>query len=368
MRKLILTGDVFRPFVVGTRVESATWKNVRWLDGIVGTAARLAGFEVSTVSWDEGLPDGAGFFDTPGLYGLLGLPLSIESWAELITGPALPEPVEAAIRSLFGAADLVVGCELPDLLLRILDAAGVAVVDVFSYPVRFMDDLVLALRTNRADIHALLLHHAFARDAAVLQAGLIKSKAAWMAPPLPLRPGTALVLGQVADDRAAIDPATGRFRQLADYADAIADLVRGAAMVLFKPHPYDRGDSSTQRMMRELGSVQWTDANLYHLLARPEIETVCAVNSSGLAEAELFGKRVVRLAPSLDVYGEAPPRAAGGYGEAVPQDGAWCDPSFWRTVRTGQDGGAPLLAPRDNRLRRSLNADWGFSAIDRILA
>ncbi|EJW13226.1 hypothetical protein A33M_0083 [Rhodovulum sp. PH10] len=348
--RLIVTGDVFRPFRRANGWESATWKNIRWLDGIVGTAARLAGWEVSTVAWDEGLPDGHGFFDTPAFYDLLGLPVSIESWAQVITRPSLPAEIEAAIATLLDA-DLVVGSEMPDHLLRILDAAGTAVVDVVAHPVRFLDDLVMALRTNRADIHARLLRHAFDLDAAVMQAGWIRSKVAWMAPPLPLVPGTALVLGQVAD-----------------HADTIRDLALASAMVLFKPHPYDRPDSATQRMMRGLGAVRWTDTNLYHLLARPEIETVCAINSSGLDEAEFFGKRVIRLAPPLHVHGDAPPPAAGGFGEAVPQDDAWCDPSFWRALRTGDDEDRPLLAPRANRLRRSLNADWGFCAIDRILA
>lgn len=367
MRELVVTGDVFRPFDVGERWESATWKNIRWLDGIVGTAARLAGFEVRSVAWDEALPLGRGFVDTPALYAALGLPVSTRSWAELITRPALPESVEAMLRDLYAGADLVVGYELPDHLLRILGAAGVAVIDVILHPVRFLDDAVFALRTNRADIHARLLRHALPADLPVLQAGLIRSKAAWMTPPLPLRPGAALVLGQVAEDRAAVDPATGRFVGLADHADTILDLAVRSSMLLFKPHPYDRPGSAAQRMMRRLGAVQWTDANVYHLLAQPEIETVCAVNSSALVEAELFGKRVVRLAPSLYRFGDAAP-VDGGYGEAVPQDGAWCEPDFWRAQRSGNEGAGRLLPQRANRLRRSLNADWGFSSIDRVVA
>lgn len=364
--RLIVTGDIFRPFRVGGRWESATWKNIRWLDGIVGTAAHLAGWRVSTVSWDDALRPGRGHVDTPAIYEDAALPLSHDGWVRLICREHLSPEVEAALLTLFDA-DLVVGYEMPDHLLRILDRAGIAVVDVILHPVRFLDDLVFALRTNRADIHGLLMRHALAPDVAVLQAGFIKSKAAWMRPPVALRPGAALVLGQVADDRAAVDPATGRCRELGDHAAAIVDLCADASMVLFKPHPYDRATSPSQRTMRRLKSVQWTDANIYHLLAQPEIDAVLAINSSGLVEAEFFGKRAVWLAPPLYRFGDTPPADAGGYGAAVPQDASWCDPGFWNAVRGG-DAEPRLLARRANRLRRSLNADWGFSAIDRIVA
>ncbi|BAR99103.1 hypothetical protein BV133_1510 [Blastochloris viridis] len=360
-----MTGDIFRPFRLGQRWESATWKNVRWLDGIAGTAARLAGWDVATVSWDPALRRSHGNVDMPAIYDALGLPLDRAGWVELLRRPMLPDAIERELLDLFDA-DLVVGYEIPDHLLRILSRAGIAVVDVILHPVRFLDDVVFALRTNRADIHALLAQHAVAREAIALQAGLIRSKAAWMRPPLPLRPGAALVLGQVGDDRAAIDTATGRNRSLADHAGRLLELCADSSMVLFKPHPYDPAQSDTGITLRRLQAVQWTNANFYHLIAQPEIDVVCALNSSGLVEAEYFGKAALWLAPPLYRFGDTAP-ADGGFGDALPQDGAWCNPAFWSAVR-GAGPAAVLAAVRPNRLRRALNADWGFSSIDKVVA
>lgn len=368
-RRLVLTGDFLRPFPMPSGWESATWKNIRWLDGIVGTAARLAGFEVSTVSWDERLGVDAGYFDTPAAYRALGLPLSTDGWAHLAGLAEIDAELADALLAPFRDS-LVVGYEMPDLLLALLDEAGIAVVDLVLHPLRFLDDLVFALRTNRPEIHALLLANELDAELPALSAGRIRSKAAWMAPPLPLSPGTVLILGQVARDRAALDAETGRFAHLGEHGAELLDLVTGASMALFKPHPYDQAASPSQVAMRAFGSVQRTEANLYHLLAQDEVEAVVALNSSGLDEAAVFGKRAVWLRPPLYAFGRTSPGPAGGFGEAVPQDGAWTEPAFWRLLAAGTAQPVSPISgmPRPNRLRKSMNADWGFGAIDRILA
>ncbi|ABC23437.1 hypothetical protein [Rhodospirillum rubrum] len=366
--KLIVTGDIFRPYPSGQRHESAVWKNVRWLDGIVGTAARLSGWTVTTASWDPRLPSPAIYIDTPAIYEAFGIPLTIAGWGKLLSQPSCPPEVESLLIDAF-AADLVVGYEMPDLLLRLLDRAGIAVIDISLYPVRFLDDVVFALRSNRPDIHAVLLQHAVPRAEMLLQAGLLKSKAAWMEPPLrqPLRPGTTVILGQVPGDRALLDGETGRFRCLEDYAAQLLDLCLNSSMVLFKPHPYAAGQSQTNKVMSEIGAVTWVDANVYHLLAQPEVSTVCALNSSVLVEAELFGKDAIWLAPPLYHYGDEFPADA-RFGAAVPLTSAWCNPDFWSALRGEKPDESVALTPRPNRLRRALNADWGFSSMDKVVA
>ncbi len=364
--KLILTGDFFRPFKVGDRWESATWKNVRWLDGIVGTAAGLAGWDVSTVSWDHALNQNHQDVDVGQIYEAMKLPLNVDGWCKLISQPALPATVESYLLSLFDG-DLVVGYEMPEHLLRLLTGAGITVVEVILHPVRFLDDLVFALRTNDEAIHSRLLSHQVPRDAMVRQAGFIKAKAAWMVPPLPISAGTSLILGQVDTDRAAVDPMTGSLRSLADHAETLLDLIVQSSSTLFRPHPYQTQGSGSLSFMRSLRSVRFTDANYYHLLSLPEVETVCAVNSSGLVEAELFGKKAIWLAPPCFEFGCKEPANA-GYGAAVPQDASWYAPSFWKAIHLNtalsQEQPTP---PSPNRLRRSMNADWGFSIIDRVV-
>lgn len=365
--KLVLTGDFFRPFLVNNRWESATWKNVRWLDGIVGTSARLAGWEVSTVSWDPALAGDHTDVDVREIYDALKLQLSIEGWGKLISLPTLPEQVERHLISLFNA-DLVVGYEMPEHLLRLLNRAGIAVIDVVLHPVRFLDDIIFALRTNRQDIHARLLCHEIQKNEMIRQAGFIKAKAAWMRPPHMLPPGASLILGQVDTDRAAVDPSTGSFRSLVDHAETLLDLVVRSSATLFRPHPYQFTESQTHSFFKRLPSVHFTNASYYHLLAQNEIETVCALNSSGLVEAELFGKEAIWLTQPCYQFGTDAPEAD-KFGALVPQDGGWYSPTFWEAIRSkaglSEEKSTPLSP---DRLRRSMNADWGFAAINKVIA
>ncbi|MBR0813735.1 hypothetical protein JQ544_19540 [Bradyrhizobium diazoefficiens] len=365
--RLTLTADLFRPYLVGTTWESGTWKHVRWLDGIVGTAARLGGWQVGTASWDARLRGDHHYFHTPDLYEQAGLPLTMEGWGKLLSLETLPAGVANAVTELFRGTT-VVGYELPDLMCRLLDQAGIAVIDLILYPVRFLDDVVFAARTNRASIHRMLLHNLLDLRDAVLRAGFVRSKASFMTP-LNLRPGTTLILGQVPDDRAALDLETGRFVQLGDYLSDLIELSVRSSAVLFKPHPYDQPHSAARKAIKSLRSVGWTDLNLYQLLAQPEIETVCALNSSGLVEAELFGKRTIALKPPLYRFGTGAPGTDGGFGDAVPQSAGWYSPQTWHCL-LDESHSLPEFSHglEKDRLRRALNADWGFGAIDRVVA
>jgi hypothetical protein len=365
--RLTLTADLFRPYPVGTTWESGTWKHVRWLDGIVGTAARLGGWQVATASWDARLRGDHHYLHTPDLYELAGLPLTFEGWGKLLSLKSVPTEIANAVTEPFRGTT-VVGYELPDLMCRLLDQAGIAVIDLILYPVRFLDDVIFAARTNRVSIHRVLLHNMLDLRESALRAGFVKSKASFMKP-LNLRPGTALILGQVPDDRASLDLETGRFVQLGDYLSDLIELSVRSPAVLFKPHPYDHPLSATHRAVKSLGAVGWTDLNLYQLLAQPEIETVCALNSSGLVEAQLFGKQTIALKQPLYRFGAGAPDNTGGFGDAVPQNGGWYAPQTWRSL-LDEGRGLPEQSHglEKDRLRRALNADWGFGAIDKVVA
>ncbi|RJF75459.1 hypothetical protein [Rhodopseudomonas palustris] len=365
-RNIVITSDILRPFLEGDHWYSGTWKNVRWLDALVGTAARRAGWNVRTVSWDTLLSDSSDYVDAHELYDLLDLPLDIEGWIQLIAKPTLPTEVEQKLLANFTGADLVIGYELPDYLLRIFDRAGFSVIDLVLHPIRFLDDLVIAARSNRKDIHRALCFHALSSDTIDLQVALIKAKAAWMRSTRQLTGKTALLVGQVAHDRSIVDLSTRRFRNFGDYRSEIEQLKMEHSAVLFKPHPYDPPNSASQCAVRELTGIEWVTDNFYYLVAQPEITTVCAINSSALLEARHFGKREVWLSDPLYRFGDEFPSESSRYGGLVPQTPAWIYPSFWRSIKSGILEAHNIPFVRD-QIRRSFNADWGFSGVSNVV-
>lgn len=364
IRTISFTGDVLRPFPAPEGGwESATWKNVRWLSHLLGwQLATATGLSATRVSWER---DG---FDARRVYQSLGRAVSPESWASIFYLDHLPEPAEELLARPF-VGSLVVGVEIPNVLQHVLSRRGIPFVDMVAHPVRFMDDLLFAFRTNHAGIHARLVSHRFDLEACVPFAQLLRAKAAWM-PALALPPGTALITGQVATDKALIGRAEGRFLSLADYTESLFEICERHPLVLWKPHPYQGGECPSRRVIASFRAIRTVTDNFYHLVSQEGITDVYAINSGTVAEAPYFGRAGHALAPALYEFGERGPVAARA-SDCVPIGEAFLSPGFWSDVlaplvdtRSDCPPGPPA---RSSRLRRSLNADWDHGFMDEVV-
>ena len=371
--RIVVTGDLLRPFLVSGEWESATWKNIRWLHALLGPSLAPLNLPVTTLAWDDrAAPGTCERFDTPGLYHRLGQDLSLHSWAFLASRKQAPDGLVEALRAPLSEA-LVIGYEMPDSVIDALQRLGRPFIDVILHPLRFLPDLVFALRTNVPDFHRHLVAHRLSEAAVARQAGLIQAKAAWMAPPASIPPGSVLVLGQVSSDRAMVQP-DGRFAQMEDHLARLHRLCCDHPCVLFKAHPYEAAGTGASGTVRRLPAIVHTRANFYHLLAQPEIEGVVALNSSGLVEARAFGRRGENLLPFLYDFERERAPDTNGPGDPVALTSAWTEPGFWRRLldpglaAPGSDaiGASPPWTP--NALRRSMNADWGYSFIEKVCA
>lgn len=368
--RIVITADLLRPFARGQEWESATWKNVRWLHHVLSPALHACGVEPETLSWDDRCPGGRHhFFDTPAIYHRQGLALEPGNWARLAQSTTAPQALVQALDAATQGA-LVIGYEMPPVMLDILQQLERPYVDVVLHPWRFLPDLVFALRSNRPALQTQIEAQRLPAALAVQQAALIQAKAAWMSPPCELPPGTALLLGQVAGDRAAALP-DGRFASLGDHLHRLHQICTEHPLVLYKPHPYAGPNDRSTEAVASLPAIRVVDHNFYHLLAQPELDTVVALNSSGLVEARAFGRRSHNLIPWLYDFEAATPPAPGQPAAPVPLDSRWTQAGFWQPLlldrpEAGDTAPTPCLPPQT--LRRAMNADWGYHFIEQVCA
>lgn len=389
--RIVITGDLMRPFPSGHGWVSATSRNIRWLRQVLDPALRATKLPISMLAWDERMQRHEGrYFDASAvasrsMQGFAGSTLgpthSLEAWAAWTERLPVDAPFIEALAPEVERA-LVIGYEMPPAMIDALQTLGRPFVDVVLHPVRFMPDLVFALRTNIPEWHERFLQHQVQESTIARQAALIAAKVAWMAPPEPLTPGAALLLGQVGIDRAVVS--AGRFASLADHLDMLHALCVDHPQVLFKPHPYGVGPDRSAQAVAAFAAIQRSEANFYHLVAQPEIELVVALNSSGLHEARYFGKRARSLIKPLHDFDALRPPSKADPGDPVAQTQDWIRADFWEAlvcgaspVKASQDSDRsppePQLVmrtfePTPNLLRRSMNADWGYSFIERICA
>lgn len=282
-------------------------------------------------------------------------------WAErFVAAPSdLPDvPVDAML------GRFCVTYEAPPYLLSLLDALRVPWLDIRLHPVRFLDDLIFAVRAADPDTQAALLEQALPESLPVVTAGLREAMGQFISDAT-VPDDTLLVVGQRPMDATQI--VDGTFFDAAPHRAEIERVCAAHRAVLLKPHPTGEPHSLLLAAAGAPANVLGATAdNIYRLLALPEVTAVLTVNSSAGVEARYFGKRVHMLAP-------APVRLAWRGDEAEAGDHASLDdivlcPDFWRMVLapharvTARDG--MRLPAKPNRLRIALDSFWNFQQVD----
>jgi hypothetical protein len=347
--------DILRPRGDGTPGEAD--RMTRWLADAIRPAVRLAAdCPVETITTDE----------TPDL----------SAWIGSLRAPALADAHWANIHAaLPGSAALnrlvmqrlqgrfCAGYELPPWLAATLDAAAIPYIDIRLHPVRFLDDLIFAVRAADTQTQARLAPLALPRAAPHVAAGVLTAMGRYISQSR-MPPGTLLVAGQRRFDSTQI--AQGRFFDAARHTAQIHDICRQYAAIVLKPHPHDPQHSLlTAAAMAPTRVLGVFGDNTYRLLAQPEITAVLTVNSGVAIEAAYFGKHVHTLLPhAVSVAWQDGPRAGShlSIGESV------LTPDFWRLVLaphtpvSAEDG--YRLPPKPNRLRIALDSFWNYQQID----
>jgi len=361
VRRIVFTGDVLRPSAMPGGPPAAD-PSIQWLMRLLDWPLRqVSTLPISGAAWNRG-------FDTDAFYRAMDVAPDHAGWARLHYADELTPAAERLVESAFADA-LVISCELPPCLGAALTRLGIPVIDTIGHPLRFLDDLLNAWRTNHRAAAQALEPFRFDLAHARRQAGLIRAKMAWQ-PPLNAPPNTALLIGQVGNDKALIDHREGRLLSFADYTERLFEIGEQHAMVLYKPHPYENGHGASAAVIERFKSFRRTNANFYWLVNQEAVSDVYAISSGTCVEAPYFGKRSACFHGPLYDFERADPSS--GFTCPVPVESAWLWPRFWQTLL------APLtsVAADDfadpefqrNRIRRSLNADWSFGAIDAVVS
>lgn len=359
--RVVITSDLLRLKQRGAEWVGSTAPNIRWLYQLLRPALRSCGMELSMLAWDDRLDAPSDrYFDAPTVYDRLGLEMTPANWAGLVSSERAPDALVEELAPFVDGA-LVVGYELPPAILDALQRLNRPYIDVVLHPWRFMPDLVFGFRSNVHSWNTFFRAVRLERAAAERQASLVLAKSEWMAK-FNMPPGTALILGQVPDDRAVVS-SDGAFQSLQNHMEALHRLCVEHPLVLFKPHPYARPGCPSSKAVARLPTIKTVSHNFYHLLCQSELDTVVALNSSGLVEADVFGRRATNLVPFLYDFGGE------GEGAVTPIDTRWLRPEFWQSLLADNAlGAAGLLPLTDQSLRRAMNGDWGYGFIEKVCA
>jgi hypothetical protein len=365
--RIVITGDIFRPLFSDGEWRGASSRNIDWLHEILLPALSSCGFCIEKVSWESLSQNSSLGFKIENIYQSFNIEICDSNWAFLICSNDLVDILENFF-SIYLSDTLIIGYEMPSVMIEALERVKIPYIDINLHSIRFLDDLIFGMKTNiPAYIPAMRLNSV---DASLIQYSVsaIKSKAIWLKTPEYLRPNTALILGQVSNDR-ALAKRQGGFHNFYDYDQQILSLCSKHDDVIFKGHPYDISASKAWEYVEGKSEIRVVNDNIYHLLALPQITTVIALNSGGLIEAKLFSKASVNLIPFLydsDISNLLDSKNS--LNVRYPQKSNWIHSSFWKFLLF-QDKSAcndiRVCYFNNDHIRRSMNSDWGYGYIQR---
>lgn len=291
---IIFTGDTFRT----TAGEPSGIANAWWMDELLGPILRATLDKPSTVRLPLAT---ASMTDIITLQG--GCP-DAAGWATMFWQKPTDALVEALATSCRHA--IVVGFEMPPLMIAALDDAGIHWISISISPLRFLPDWALHIGASHHFDLSSITHTVVTADE-IAEAAAHVSR--WYAPSEIDRP-TRVFFAQTSFDRSLIKGK--RFCGVEDLAVVeIPDRV--------KPHPWEPESPIVQYLVERGAAV--CDEETYALLANSNVEAVTFSSSVG-REAQAFGRRMTILNPSVQDWTYS--------GVDVLRD--WTTHRFWRPL------------------------------------
>jgi len=360
-KKVVFTGDFMRPSVAGDRPTQH--HNIRWLQNLVSSQIKMAAdLPQEVLSWGvAGVHDGRlTSTDITSFYNFFGLPLDIRSWAMIFQLDQLPARLENFLLSVFEDS-LVVAFELPPYVEHFLNRHAIPFIAATIHPVRFLDDIFLAVRSNIPAAQEQLFKYRVDESYIRTIAGIQKASAARNFKDT-AKQNSAIFLLQTWYDQSQIE--NGRFIDASIYIDEIADLANQYSEFLVKEHPL-APNPATVYLQSRIPNLRMVTGNVYGYMSMPEIRMIATISSSVGTEAPYFGvdsKFFLGTPVKLRLDAEDD---ADRYVGIVD---AYLAPDFWRNMLatvmpvTKHDGVTVPFKP--NRLRISLRSFWNFNEID----
>lgn len=362
IKKIIIAGDILRPREHDFS-SSHQNENIKILYYMFQYhLTKVTGLPVEMLLWDE-----INGFDPKFFYSLKGLDINTDNWALLYDGEILYKNANC-LKYLhkFVKDSIVIGFELSEALVAMLNKLEITYIDTTIHPVRYLDDIFLAFRTNNPDIFKELQKYMLCEDIFYIQANLHKATMSKMQG-LKFDDTTALIVGQTVADRSLIYDK--KIVSLLDYKDKIKELSNKYPFICYKRHPFASNDDEILDYLKTLPFVKILNLNIYHLLYHESISKICGISSSVIYEAQFFGKETEYFYknPFKFINSEENDFNQMSY---IPIFNDYFNPQFWSAIlspviKTEKYKVKNLhLAEKPSRLRIIFQAFWAYNFLD----
>lgn len=358
--KIIFTGDMLRPSEDGS--GSNQMVNIEWLYNLLSTPIKSrVNIDIGVLNWDKK----KGSFDSKIFYELNGHTSLPKDWIELYKYQEYSKDSLEYFSDFFENS-LVIGFELPEIFMTMLDELKISYIDVINHPIRFLDDIFFGMKTNNDRIFNRLKEYCINEKTYRLFAGVHKSTVSRMNK-RNIPDGSALFTGQVEIDKSLIQ--NGKVLTFLDFKNEFEAVTKKHKKVYYKKHPYAGDNSEINEFLSKFKNVEFIDDNFYHLLGNDNLTHVYSISSSTVYEAKMWGKEADYFYKSpFNLWDSFSPGSSEF--DYVSIYNEFLDPNFWADILqdifqvNSSDKNLIVPSPKTSRLRNSLQYYWGYNFLD----
>jgi hypothetical protein len=301
-------------------------------------------------------------FDYEKAYDYLKLDINLENWAKVFDLDIENIPTE--LISYFSEIyknSVVIGFELPPVMVKVFDAIQIPCISISWHPIRFMDDIFFGFLTNNSDIFNEIAKYQLPESAVYISAETYRARA--LRSNKKIDCAETLLIGQTKIDRSVIYK--NKVVSLNDFKAVISDLTK-KNRISFKPHPFANEKDYTELIVKYNFSLIGKDTNVYKILASEDVKKVVAISSGTLHEARFFEKESVSLIKTSQefVYG------GNNFSNKIylPVKNNFMNADFWadilKPILQNVLYDNYIISNKPNRLRTTACISWGYEEID----
>lgn len=306
-------------------------------------------------------------FDRNTFYALSGFDKpSFENWLQIASGKCRQD-----------AGDYLLKCFSETLIISYeagafehgLKQTRLPYIDIRISPIRFLEDLFLAFKSNIPEVQSKLWVYHIPDSYIRLSVNILKSYylihlpescIARAASTANLPRNTLLICGQTDVDLSLVRH--GQIVSFHDFANELHQLINEHHTIYYKAHPNASLSSPNLRFIRSIKKIKITKNNIYRMLCDDNLKTVTALSSGVLHEAPWFGKKIQPLSHRfVELANETDKSTAGSY---IMIHNEYFSPTFWSDIlspclptKRCED---IIFTPTENFLRKRTGKWWGY--------
>jgi len=186
--------------------------------------------------------------------------------------------------------EFIVGYELTDLTVSLLELFNIPYINIWLHPVRFMDDEMFMIKTNQKQYRDRLQQYSFPEDIFYINAEYIKIYLQNKMNGFALNKNSCVIFGQTDSDK-TLRSKVGRLK-LTNFQDKIVKLCSNYNNIFYSKHPLADLNPEVNEMLIDLG-IEIIKENSYKILAHANLALVATISSSIGVEAYFFKKNVL---------------------------------------------------------------------------